>query len=250
MSVSQTEFRRALFDPEAPVPTGMVDADKRPAGKRFNVYRNNVVVGLSDALEAAFPVIHKLVGDEFFRAMAGVYIRQNPPSTPMIMLYGSRFPKFLRKFKPVAHLGYLPDMARLELALRTSYHAADRAPIDPSVLPTLAPDALMASQLELAPAVQVVRSDWPIHAIWRFNTADNAPSPDMVAQDVLITRPDFDAIPQVLPEGGAIFVEALLQDDSFATALGKAKATCPKFDLGATLGLLLAGGAITQIKQD
>ena len=42
--------------------------------RRFAVYRNNVAAGLIRALEARFPVTRRLVGDDFFRAMAGGFV--------------------------------------------------------------------------------------------------------------------------------------------------------------------------------
>ena len=68
-------------------------------------------IGLTEALEAAFPVVRKLVGDEFFRAMAGVYLRTHPPKTPLMMFYGEAMPQFLSRFGPTKKFGYLPDIA-------------------------------------------------------------------------------------------------------------------------------------------
>lgn len=250
MSVDQTAFRAALLDPEAPVPAGLVDAEGAPAGKRFDVYRNNVAVSLTEALEVAFPVVRKLVGDEFFKAMAGVFLRRHPPTSPILALYGADFPRFLRGFKPAASLGYLPDVARLEQAIRESFHAADTLPADPARLQALAPDALIRARLTLAPSLRLIRSPWPIHGIWRFNTEAGAPQPPGEAQDVLITRTDYDPRPHLLPPGGADFVEALQSGDSFGAALGKARTVARDFDLTATLGLLIGGEAITDIHTD
>jgi hypothetical protein len=80
MTVRQTTFRQGLLDPTMPAPEGLINPDGAQATKRYDVYRNNVAVSLSDALESAFPVIRKLVGDQFFRAMAGVYLRKHPPT--------------------------------------------------------------------------------------------------------------------------------------------------------------------------
>ncbi|MEZ5722575.1 MAG: DNA-binding domain-containing protein [Paracoccaceae bacterium] len=70
----------------------MVDAAGRAAGKRFDVYRNNVVVSLSEALATGFPVVRKLVGEAFFSAMAGVFVRAHPPRSPVLTMYGEGFP--------------------------------------------------------------------------------------------------------------------------------------------------------------
>lgn len=246
MNVGQADFTRAILDPDLDVPAGLTDPQGRPAGKRFAVYRNNVAVSLTEALETAYPVIRKLLGEEFFKAMAGVYLRQHPPRSALMMHYGAQFPAFLEEFPPAQSIGYLPDVARLERGLRQSYHAADAAPIDPAILQSMSPDRLMASRLSLAPSLGLVRSAWPIYALWLANTQPDAPKPQMQPEDVLITRPGFDPAPHLLGSGAAAFIAALIARQTFAEAISCAGIG---FDLTATLGQLLAGGAITDISK-
>ncbi len=227
-----------------------MNPDGRPATKRFDVYRNNVVVSLTEALATAFPVIAKLVGEAFFKGMAGVYLRQYPPSSPLMMYYGAKMPGFLEGFEPAKKLGYLPDMARLELALRHSYHAADADPIPPEALQTLATERLMAARIVLAPAVRLVRSRWPVHGIWAANMEDDAPKPQNRGENVLITRPEYDPEMTVLAPGGGTFVAALIAGQSFGTALDAATAQVPEFDLSAALAPLISEKAIIRIDED
>ncbi|MCW3781936.1 HvfC/BufC N-terminal domain-containing protein [Defluviimonas salinarum] len=241
--MSQSEFRAALLDPSRPAPEGLTGPAGQPAGRRFDVYRNNVTVSLTEALRQAFPVIRKLVGEEFFTAMAREHLRAHPPASPLMMFYGAAMPAFLETFPPVAHLGYLPDIARLELALRQSYHAADAAPVAAEALQTLTPDAFVAARLRLAPSVRLLRSCWPIHAIWTANARNGTAPKQATAEDVLIVRPDFDPEPLLLPAGAAPFVAALAEGRTVGEALDAAGA----FDLTATLGLLLGGSAIVGI---
>lgn len=246
MTVDQTLFRRALLDPETARPAGLSDGAGRPAGRRFDVYRNNVAVSLAEALETAFPVIRKLVGEANFRLLAAAFLRAHPPVTPLMMFYGAELPGFLAVFGPTATIRYLPDVARLEHALRESYHAADAAPLDPEVLRALDPDALMAARLRLAPALRVVRSSWPVHAIWRYNTEPGAPKPAMQPQDVAILRPGLDPEPHLLPPGGGLFLEALAAGRTFGEAVEAASAV-PGFDLSALMTLLIGQGALTHL---
>ena len=160
MSVSQTIFHTALLDASAPVPDGLLDSRAKPAGRRFSVYRNNVAVSLTEAMHQAFPVIAKLLGKQNMDGLAGMFLRQHPPSSPLIMFYGEAFPEFLAGMPQLAHLGYLPDMARLELGLRRSYHAADSDPAPAEAL-AVPPEDIMRANLSFAPAMQVLRSDWP-----------------------------------------------------------------------------------------
>ena len=70
-------------------------------------------------LAEAFPVIRKLLGDNNFNILAGQFVRTHPPTSPLIAFYGEALPEFLEGFELVRSLGYLPDIARLELALRS-----------------------------------------------------------------------------------------------------------------------------------
>lgn len=239
--MNQSAFRAALLDPERPAPAGLTDPEGRPAGRRFDVYRNNVTVSLTEALRQAFPVLRRLLGEAFFSAMAREHLRAHPPTSPVLMFYGDAMPGFLESFPPVAHLPYLADIARLELALRESYHAADADPVPAETLRALAPETFLAARLTLAPAVRLLRSRWPVQAIWSANARGTAPPRAAEAQDVLILRPAFDPDPMLLPEGAAPFVDALLAGKTVGAALDAA----PAFDLTATLGLLIGGNAIT-----
>lgn len=249
MSVSQADFTAAMLEAALPVPDGLLDGGGHAAGRRFNVYRNNVAVSLTEALKVAFPVITKLLGETNMDGLARLYLQAHPPSSPLMMFYGEDFPDFLGHMEQLSHLGYLADAARLELAERRAYHAADTAALAPDALGALPPEALMQATLSLAPAVQLLRSSWPIHGIWRFNTEDGAPKPAPGAQDVLITRPAFDPVFHLLPEGGGDWIAALLAGRSFGIAFEAAQTAHPGFDLGANLTLLLQDGAITSLKE-
>ena len=242
MIVDQTAFRRALLDASAPRPEGLSDGAGAPAGRRFDVYRNNVAVSLTEALETAFPVVAKLVGAANFKLLAGAFLRQHPPSSPLMMFYGAEMPDFLAGFGPTADTRYLPDVARLELALRESYHAADASPVAADVLAAMPPETLVGARLRLAPSARLIRSDWPIHAIWRFNTEPGSPKPQMAAEDVLILRPDFDPLPHPLPPGGGAVVARLMDGATLGEAIEN-----EAVDLAALLALLIGQGAITEV---
>lgn len=248
-TVSQTQFRTALLDARHDVPDGLVNPDGGQATKRFSVYRNNVAHSLSEAMLTGFPVLAKLLGEEFFREMAKVYLRIHPPASQLMMHYGAALPGFLESFPGTQHLKYLPDVARLELALRRAYHAGDAVPIDPVELTTLEQHALMEARLTLAPACEVLRAKSPAKSIWDFNMK-NGPNPISGAEDILMSRHGFDPVAHLLPEGGARFVALLLKGRSFGTALGLATADHPAFDLTATLSALIASQAITGIDRD
>ncbi len=246
MIVDQTEFTSALLNPELAVPKGLVDHSGRPAGKRFNVYRNNVVVSLIDAMQTAFPVIHKLVGDKFFKAMAKIYVQQHPPKNPMMMFYGKDFPAFLKTFEHVQKLPYLPDVARLELARRESYHAMDADPVSPDNLAALSPEDLMSAKFELAPSFILLSSPYPILSIWNMNMVEDAPKPQPVAETVMLVRPELDVVMAALDAPTNAFLSNL-KELPLETAYDKALELDDTYDLSQGIGLLISHNIITKI---
>jgi hypothetical protein len=242
--MTEAEFAAALLDPERPVPESLVRPDGQPAARRFAVYRNNVAIGLTEALRTGFPVVEKLLGPAFFSAMAGTFLRCHPPHNRIMMLYGDRLPDFLASFPPVARYPYLPDVARIEQALRESYHAADVEALPGNVLAATPEAVLLDRRLKLAPSVRLIRSPWPVHSIWCAN-AEGGPKPKAGPQDVLVLRPGFDPRAHLLPARGGVFMEHLLDRATLTEAIAAAG---PDLDLSALLSLLLSGGAITGLE--
>jgi len=240
-------FVRALLDPDLPVPSGLLAPGGRPAGRRFDVYRNNVAASLTEALRAGFPAVRRLLGEEYFTAMAGLYLRAHPPRSRLMMLYGDNFAGFVADFPPLAHLPWLADVARMEQALRESYHAADAVPISSERLAGMSPQTLLAGRLLLAPSLRLLRSRWPVHAIWSANLHGTDTPRNMQAESVLVLRPGFDPHPQVIPEAMANFLDHCLRASSVERAVEQAGGD---LDLGACLATLLAGGGLVDILED
>ena len=246
----QTAFAAAIRDAEAPVPAGIRASrasPTAPAGRRFAIYRNNVVVGLVDALARRFPAVQALVGEAFFRAMARVFVTEHPPRSRIVTMYGDALPDFIAGFPPAASLPYLADVARLEAALTHAYHAADAEPLGLERLAELAPDALSAARLGLHPAVRIVASRFPIVTLHEQNAGSVlGPTPDMSENEAaLVVRPSLDVAVHRLPPGGALFATRL-RDATLGAAAEEAAGT-PGFDLSACLATLFTAGAIAAI---
>ena len=241
----QRDFAAALLDPDRPAPPGLVGPDRAPSVRRFSVYRNNVVTGLIEALEAAFPAVRRIVGDEFFRAMARAYVVADPPRSPIVLAYGAGFADYIGAFEPAESLPYLSDVARIERAWTESYHAGEAAPVEPAALAAIPPDRLPDARLALHPSVRVTRSKFPALTIWRMNVDDGVPAPvdlEQGGEDALVARPAAEVEVRRLPGGGAEFISALLRGLPLGAATETAMAADGDFNLTENLtGLIQAG---------
>lgn len=244
-------FAAALLAPSAPVPEGLVTWNGSDPAARYAVYRNNVIVSLCQALADSYPVCRALVGDAFFRAMAGHFVRLAPPCSPVLVRYGGRFPAFLEQFEPVAALPYLADVARLEWLRVQAYHAPQddalegaaiaAAMADPSLLPRLI--------FHFKRDVCLLRSGYAIVSLWRAHHGAIALS-DLrtdLAECALIVRDGDEVKVLELDEPAAVLASRLMD----GLALGKAiDATAERFrglDLAPVLAQLFIHKTITAI---
>ena len=248
---TQHAFAAALLDPQAACPSGLKSWNGSDPAKRFDVYRNNVAVSLIDALADSFPVLQMLVGEEFFRAMARVFVLSSPPTSPMLVRYGEAFPAFVAGFAPAQSLPYLADMARLEMARVQAYHAADAEPVaQDALMRAMAEPAQLAQvRFKLHPSVQVLRSAYAVVSLWAAHQGEHKIEqihPD-VPEDALIVRSAWEVQVVLLPGADATFVRALLENSVLGEAASLALDEDPEFDLSRSLALLLRLGAITAL---
>lgn len=246
---TQTLLRAAILDPAAPVPPSLTDGDGRPAGRRFSVYRNNVAVSLTEALIEGFPACYQVLGDELFRGMAAVFLRAHPPESPVMARFGTALPGFLDNAPQMSKMRWIGDLARLECALRDSYHAADGVPLEAEALAAIPPDALFDTRFGLVPSLRLLRSEWPVLSIWRRARNPEAPQAQPGAEDALILRPAFDPEPHLLAPGDAAFVAALASHATLSEAAEIAQAEQPDHDPTALLTLLMQSRALTPAEE-
>ena len=247
----QATFAAALLDPQAPCPPGLRAWNGSDPARRFAVHRNNVIASLVAALAETFPVVQALVGPEFFRALAALFVRRQPPRSPLLVRYGAGLPEFIEGFAPAADLPYLADVARLELARVESCHAADAAPLESATVAAALASGERIGELRLVlhPAVRLLASPFAIVSLWAAHQGNGelAEVDVFAAETALVVRPQDQVLVLRCDPGTAGFVACLQRGHDLAASAAQAAGGWPPFDLTATLSLLMAHGALTAI---
>jgi len=248
---AQAAFAAALLDAQRPCPAGLLAWNGSDPAKRFAVYRNNVVSSLIDALADTFPVTRELVGDEFFRAMARVFVAAIPPRSPVLAEYGQEFPAFVESFPPARGVPYLADVARLEWLYLTAYHAPDAEPLSEAGFQAAlaSADDLPGARIRLHPSAGLLRSPYAVFSLWAAHQGalDIGTVDPYQAEDVLVVRPRWDVLVLPLRPGAGRFVAGLAGGSAFGESARAASETRPDFDLGATLADLIGAGAVVAL---
>lgn len=251
------DFAAALLDAERPCPAGLRAWNGSDPARRLAVHRNTIIGSLVDALADTFPVTQALVGDEFFRAMAALFVRRHPPRTRVLAHYGDQLPAFVEGFAPARPVPCLADMARLEWARVQACHAADAAPVQADAVAAAVARGEAVADLRLLchPSLAVVTSAHAVVSLWAAHQHEDLATLASVDADrpeaALVLRDGLDVLVLAQPPGAAAFVAALLHGERLAEAarqgLDAAAGAAASFDLAQTLAQLARHGAITRL---
>ena len=236
---TQTRIADAVLDGSIDAVATLVRADRLPSAERLRIYHNHTLTSLATALGDNFPVVRRLVGEDFFRAMAKQFVSAHPPQNPCLSDYGDGFADFLAGFEPARALPYLPDVARLE-RLRIAVAFAPETPaLDLAALAARPADAQGRWRIALRPSAGLMNSSYPVDRIWRANQAADVPPVDLGTGPVslLVWRNPEGCQIEPLDSGSFAFFAAAARGATLEEAAVAAFAADPEFDLVAALAV-------------
>lgn len=243
----QDDFSAALLAPADDLPQAMAMLTAQPA---FAVYRNTVMKGCIDALQANYPAVTRLVGEEWLRAAAAIYVRNALPDRPTLLHYGAGFADFLARFEPAAELPYLPGVARLDRCWIEAHAAASEDALTGTAARRLAESNFFRARLQPHAAARWAWfDDAPIYSIWSRNRGSETTAGDIDwrPEGALLTRPRDAVQWRALDRAGCAFLDACAAGGTLAMAAQAALEAQADADLGRLISILLEAGAFSRL---
>lgn len=224
----QTQFCKAVWDGEAE--------------GRLQIYRNNIFITLTETLRLVYPYVEKIVGADFFDAVAARYIQRHVSCI-------DQFPDFLATFPETISLPYLTEIAQLEWTCYQVFHAPDDTPLfDFTALKNITERQYAEIKFHLHPAVRVMTFQYPVYRIWQLcrqeNNSDETIDLAEGGVDLLIRRRDYEVDFHVLSKSEFVLLHALSAEKTFGEACAVALRVEPDFDVSHTLQKHIARGVI------
>ena len=250
----QSVWAQALLEPAFPTPADLVTHNGSDPARRLGVYRNNVIVSLVDALASTFPVTLQLVGEEFFRAMAQRFVRQQPPRSPVLARYGDALPEFIAQFAPAASVPYLADVARLEWLRLQALHAADAVSVDTDAIARCLadPETLARTRWHLAPSLQLFSAPVAAVSIWAAHQEGSGLALEHVdvaqAESAWVFRSELDVMVLQTAPGEHALAQALHGSAPLGEAVAQAQRQHADLDVSQALAQLLRHGLMVGLE--
>ncbi|MDK2746927.1 MAG: DNA-binding domain-containing protein [Brevundimonas sp.] len=211
------------------------------------VYRNTTIKARIDALEANYPTVLQMVGEDWFRAAAAAFVAEQPGDRPVLVDYGAGFPDWLARFEPARDMTYLAPCARLDRAWTQAHLAKDAVSFEAREAAALG-SALAGATAALHPSVQLFWFEWTAPSLW---LAHRYPSPDASlewraeAEGLLVHRSGAEVQARLLSRAEWVFLDACRLYRPFGVAAAAAQAAAPGLDLSAFFAALIALGVFT-----
>jgi hypothetical protein len=186
----QRKFSRYLLTGEAGELALQIRSSDLSPLECLSIYRNNFLIGLSDALFASFPVVAHILGQEFMRQCAEQFVLRHSPRSPRLMEYGAEFPDFLAGLASLSRYPYVPEMAEFEWRRVAVWDARSQLGLSATDLAIRDPMTLEHMDVRLADHAVVMAHFYPLKELW---TAHQVEQPDPSGVD-MSRRPRFSLI--------------------------------------------------------
>lgn len=134
-----------------------------PSWRSLALYRRLIRHNYLHALTITYPVLRRLIGNDYFRVFARGYLKRYPSTSGDLFGYGQHFPLFIRQLKSPR---LLIELARLEWACHEVYQSADnQLPSQAGVHPVATADPSSVT-FRLNQSVRLLRRSLSVHQVW------------------------------------------------------------------------------------
>ena len=192
----------------------------------LEVYRGAWRARLHEALRTNYPVLHRVLGDAAFGALADDYMHAHPSQKRSIRWFGDCLPDFVTgRIDALPHPA-LADLARMEWRICLAFDAADRVPLGFERLARTTPEDWPRLCFRLQPGFALIDLEWSVAPVWRELSEADDPNhpvapPERLDNTILIWRKDLTPMwRSVLPLEAAL-LRAIEAGESFAQLCGR-----------------------------
>lgn len=201
------------------------------------IYQHQIQHLLIATLHKAYPLIVKLVGNDFFQLTAKEYIKRYPSRSPNINDYGAYFSDFLAEYEPLHDLIYLVEVAQFEWVCHQVASAANHSGMNVKLLQDISEENHDHLYFTFHPASHLQRFYYPILRIIELchSTQNETLDVDAGGVNLVILRQQDDLLFIPLSHAEFTFLDMLAEGKSLAESANTAHMIDEQFDVKAKI---------------
>jgi hypothetical protein len=201
-------FQAHVLHGSSDIAAAIVDGPRANVETRLAIYANAYRSRLQEVLEADYPALQVLAGDDLFMQLASGYIAAHPSTSPNARWFGAKLPTFLGSVEPFTSHSVLAEMAEFEWAMSLAFDAPDDPVVQIEVLVTLPAESWPELGFCLHSSVQRITMRWNVSAFWQAVQGERD-APNLLQAD--LTTPWI-----VWRRGHAVYFRSLAADEAWA----------------------------------
>ena len=216
----QNQLQSYILNGSGDILPAIVDGPRLDAKSRLDVYANGYQLRLIEVLDADYPGLHVLSGDDLFDQLARAYIAVHPSELPNARWFGVHLPQFLASDAAFSAQTVLAEMASFEWSMNLAFDSADDPVLDITKLASLPVEAWSNLGFQLHSSLQRVELAWNVPAFWQAVTGEeNPPMPVQASISVpwIVWRRELTTYFRSLETDEAAALEILRGGGNFAT---------------------------------
>lgn len=201
----------------------VVGTDKVPVATRLSIYGDGYRTRLIEALEANFPVLAQLLGDEDFATLGTAYVRAHDSPFFNIRHYGNALADFLATDPGYAGAPVLAELARWEWTMTEVFDAADVESLSIEALARVKSEEWAELRFDWHPSLRRLALLWNAPQTWKA-VSDDAEPPEVelsaVPVEWLLWRQDLRTYYRSLTPPEVMALDAARAGESFGELCG------------------------------
>jgi hypothetical protein len=166
----QGDFQDYLLRGTQAVAAHVLGTARVPVATRLGIYSSAYRSRLAEALQANYPALAALLGEDF-QPLALSYIGAHDSPFFSIRYYGHELAQFLASHEDYAQVPLLSELARWEWTMAGVFDAADAPLLTHAALGGFAPQQWAQLRFSAHPSVARLELAWNVPQLWRALTA-------------------------------------------------------------------------------
>lgn len=142
----------------------MKNFPRLPAIRALEVYREDYLVRMTEALKNTYRSVHSVLGDEDFFTAAMSYLDKHPSTFSDLDEYGADFAAYLQTHQLSKDYPFLSELAGFEWSFRIIFHAEESNGLDGAGLANELTEE--KNKLILSPSALLFSSDYSVERIY------------------------------------------------------------------------------------
>ena len=215
----QGQFQNYVLKRDRDILPAIVEGPRLDATGRLDIYANGYRLRLIEILDADYPALRILAGDDLFGQLATAYINAHPSLFPNARWFGVHLPGFLATDPAYDSQSLLAEMAAFEWAVSLAFDSADDPVLAIADLANLPGEAWSTLRFCVHSSLQRLQLTSNVPAFWHAVTREeDLPAPGQSAEVTtwIVWRRDLGTYFRSLDNDESAALNTIVTEGNFA----------------------------------